>query len=286
MRGVCPAVMQFDFYIFMRGRLKSLYRRALQKFDRLLPVSRYCRRASIDYWDIPQVPNEVLHNGVNVEQFSPDAAAGSAMRDRYGIGDAPVVLYVGRVCEQKGSDTLLDAYELLRARVPRARLVVAGPPGQFGRTEGIPLTSRISRAGGLYLGAVDESDLSAMYNMSDVFVMPTREFEMFGMAAAEAQACGKPVVCTRHGGLVEVVSERSGRYFTPGDATELAGALEELLVNRRLCQELASEARRNAMQFAWPVIVDRLDRIYCEVTGREVSGREVIRHIDTEAAPA
>ena len=273
MRGVCPTVMQYDFYIFMRGRLKSLYRRALRKFDRLLPVSQYCRRAAVEYWDIPQVPDQVLYNGVNVEQFSPDPAAGSAMRARYGIGDAPVMLYVGRVCEQKGTDTLLDAYELLHARVPSARLVIAGPPGQFGRTEGIPLTSRIDQVGGLYLGAVDESDLSAVYNMCDVFVMPTREYEMFGMAAAEAQACGKPVVCTRHGGLVEVVSECSGRYFTPGDAAELAGTLEALLTDRATYRELAREARRNAMQFAWPVIVDRLDRIYYEITGREVAGQ-------------
>jgi glycosyltransferase involved in cell wall biosynthesis len=281
MRGICPTVLQYDYYIFMRGRLKGLYRRALRKFDRLLPVSRYCRRAAIDYWDIPQVPNEVLYNGVNAEQFSPDPAAGSAMRARFGIGDAPVMLYVGRVCEQKGTDTLLGAYELLRARVPRARLVVAGPPGQFGLTGGIPLTSRIEQAGGLYLGAVDESDLSAVYNMCDVFVMPTREYEMFGMAAAEAQACGKPVVCTRHGGLVEVISERSGRYFTPGDAHELAGTLEALLTDRATYQELAFEARRNAMRFAWPVIVDRLDRIYGEITGREVTAQ-----MDVKAAQA
>jgi glycosyltransferase involved in cell wall biosynthesis len=277
MRGFCPTVLQYDYYIFMRGRLKGLYRRALRKFDRLLPVSRYCRRAAMDYWDIPQVPNEVLYNGVNVEQFSPDPAAGLAMRARYGIGDAPVMLYVGRVCEQKGTDTLLGAYELLRARVPRARLVVAGPPGQFGLTEGIPLTSRIEQVGGLYLGAVDESDLSAVYNMCDVFVMPTREYEMFGMAAAEAQACGKPVVCARHGGLVEVISERSGRYFTPGDAAELAGTLEELLTGRAMYQELACEARRNAMRFAWPVIVNRLDRIYGEITGREITAQMEVK---------
>ena len=277
MRGICPTVLQYDYYIFMRGRLKGLYRRALRQFDRLLPVSRYCRRAATDYWNIPEAPNEVLYNGVNAEQFSPDPAAGSAMRARYGIGDAPVILYVGRVCEQKGTDTLLGAYELLRARVPRARLVVAGPPAQFGLTEGIPLTSRIEQVGGLYLGAVDESDLSAVYNMCDVFVMPTRECEMFGMAAAEAQACGKPVVCTRHGGLVEVISERSGRYFAPGDAAELAGKLEELLTDRAMYQELACEARRNAMRFAWPVIVDRLDRIYGDITGREVTAQTEVK---------
>jgi glycosyltransferase involved in cell wall biosynthesis len=281
MRGLCPAVLQYDYYIFMRGRLKGLYRRALRKFDRLLPVSRYCRRAATDYWEIPDAPNDVLYNGVNAEQFSPDPAAGSAMRARYGIGDAPVMLYVGRVCEQKGTDTLVAAYELLRARMPLVRLVVAGPPGQFGLTEGIPLTSRIEQAGGLYLGAVDESELSAVYNMCDVFVMPTRDYEMFGMAAAEAQACGKPVVCTRHGGLVEVVSERTGRYFPPGDAAELAGTLEGLLTDRELYRELAREARRNAMQFAWPVIVDRLDRIYGEITGREIPSQ-----MDVKAAQA
>src|SRR5260370_27095045 len=104
---------------------------------------------------------------------------------------------------------------------------------------------------------------------------------MWGGAAGGARGWGKPVFCPRHGGLIEVVSERSGRYFTPGDAAELACTLEGLLADRAVYQELAFEARRNAMRFAWPVIVDRLDRIYCEVTGREVTGQ-----MDAEAVQA
>ena len=268
LHGACRSVMQFDFYIFLRGRAKALYRHALRKFDRLLPVSRYCARSAIEYWNTADVPSEVLYNGVNVEQFAPDPAAGAAMRARCGVGDAPVALYVGRVCEQKGTDTLLSAHQLLRARMPQARLVVAGPPGQFGRTDGTPLTARIAEVGGLYLGAVDESDLSAVYNMCDVFVMPTREYEMFGMAAAEAQACGKPVISTRHGGLVEVVSEASGAYFNPGDAAELARKLELLLTDHALYRQLAGAARTNAMRFAWPGIIGQIDRIYREITGQ------------------
>ena len=68
------------------------------------------------------------------------------------------------------------------------------------------LTRRISEVGGIYLGPVQEKDLAATYNLCDVFVMPTRSIEMFGMAALEAQACGKPVVCSQHGGLPEVIS--------------------------------------------------------------------------------
>jgi len=265
MGGLCRTVMQYDFYIYMRGKMRRFYRHALRKFDRLLPVSKYCRNMATAYWNIADMPGEVLYNGVNIEQFSPDPAAGAVMRSRHGIGDAPVLLYVGRVCEQKGTDTLVGAYELLRARMPRARLVVAGPPEQFGRTGDTPLTSLITQAGGLYLGALDECDLRAVYNMCDVFIMPTREYEMFGMAAAEAQACGKPVVCTRHGGLVEVVSERSGMYFKPGDIGELANTLELLLRDRGLYDKIAVAARESAMRFAWPIIVEQLDRIYREL---------------------
>ena len=64
--------------------------------------------------------------------------------------------------------------------------------------------------GDLYLRAIEESQLNAIYNLADVFVMPTRACEMFGMAAVEAQACGRPVVSRDAGGLKEVLLSNRG----------------------------------------------------------------------------
>src|SRR5207249_2748356 len=141
--------------------------------------------------------------------------------------------YVGRVCHQKGTDTLLAAYSHASALRERCQLVIAGPIGQFGMS-GDPENwrERIKEAGGTYLGPVQERDLAATYNMASVFILPTRHLEMFGMAAVEAQACGKPVVTTAHGGLFETVSSDSGVHVKPGDSGALALAALRLFDDR------------------------------------------------------
>jgi glycosyltransferase involved in cell wall biosynthesis len=103
----------------------------------------------------------------------------------------------------------------------------------------------------MYLGPVQEKDLAATYNSCDVFVMPTRNVEMFGMAALEAQACGKPVVCSNQGGLVEVISPKSGLFFPVGNAEMLAEYLQQLLEDAELYKSKAAASRPNALRFSW-----------------------------------
>lgn len=258
-------VLSYDYFLWRGARHPAGYwlcRTALRRFEILLPVSDFCRSESLRYWCLPANAARVLNNGVNLEQFRPDQQAGRRMRAQLGTGADPVILYVGRVCEQKGTDLLLAAYRELRSRIPRLRLVVAGPPDRFAQPNGNLLTEQIAREGGIYLGAVEEYQLAALYNSCDVFVMPTREDEMFGMAALEAQACGKPVVCSRHGGLVESVSEKSGRFFPCGDAGALATQLEHLLRSDKTLEQHSLAARAHAEQFGWLRVAEQLDEIY------------------------
>jgi glycosyltransferase involved in cell wall biosynthesis len=129
-----------------------------------------------------------------------------------------MILYVGRLCEQKGTDLLIAAYRMLKRP---AALVVAGPCEQFGQTQLSALVAQIQEAGGIYLPPLDDADMPGIYNACDIFAMPTRELEMFGMAAVEAQACGKPVVASDHGGLRETVPQTAGTRFRTGDASGL-----------------------------------------------------------------
>ena len=263
----CTKFLSYDYFVFRRGKKTPLfwwYRNALRKFTCLLPVSEYCCYGSRLYWNLESVPIRVVHNGVNLEQFRPDPAQGTAKKRALNLEGTRIVLYVGRVCEQKGTDVLIDAYLKLKQECSDVRLVVTGPPGKFGELGETALTRRISESGGLYLGAVHEQDLASIYNIADVFVMPTREIEMFGMAAVEAQACGKPVVASQHGALPEVISKRSGRFFPVGDPIALADQLLLLLRDPGLYSSLAEAARENATRFAWPRIADQLEATYSQ----------------------
>jgi len=258
-------LLSFDYFIFRRGKKTPLfwwYRSALRKFSWLLPVSEYCLRGYQAYWGSNGAPIRILYNGVNLEQFSPDPASGQARKRALGIEKKRVILYVGRVCQQKGTDLLIDAFQQLRRRFPNVYLVVAGPAEQFGNSGHTDLTRRISEIGGLYLGPVQEKDLAATYNLCDIFVMPTRSIEMFGMAALEAQACGKPVVCSNHGGLPEVISPKSGLFFPVGNAEALADSLSQFFQNADLYRSKTEAARPNALRFGWPRIINDLENTY------------------------
>lgn len=263
-RGLADVVaISFDYYVFRRGRgtpWGPLYRRLLKAFDLLLPCSEHCRDEASRYWDIDPARMQVLFNGVSLEQFAPDPAAGESERCAAGL-EGPVLLYVGRVCEQKGSHVLLEAYRRARARGLDAALVVAGPIGQFGRSDDGAWSRRIAEVGGRYLGPVEEERLAGVYNMATALVMPTIAFEMFGMAAVEAQACAVPVVASDHGGLRETVPDGSGLRFAPGDAEGLARRMEEIVRDEALRARLSRGAVLNASRFSWERICDDFERL-------------------------
>jgi glycosyltransferase involved in cell wall biosynthesis len=258
-------VLSYDYFAFRGGRatpLYHVYKHVLRRFDLLLPCSSYCLQESQNFWRLPDSKLRVLYNGVNTQQFQPDPAAAARERKNLGINKR-VVLYVGRVCEQKGSDILLRAIEILNQRRTDIQLVIAGPIGQFGlKDDSQRWINRIHDVGGLYLGAVEESRLAAVYNLADVFVMPTRVMEMFGMAAAEAQACGKPVVASDCGGLREVVPTDCGARFPVGDANKLAEEIEKLLDDPARYAACAANAVRNAARYDWAAICDTLETLY------------------------
>jgi len=265
-RGInAKTVLSFDYFIFRRGKQNPFfpwYQRALRSFSSLLPVSDYCRRESAAYWSIPEDRMQVLYNGVSLQQFYPDAAAAAGRRAALGVGDEFVLVYVGRVCKQKGTDLLVDAYARLRAEGRKIRLVIAGPIGQFGQEGSDEITNKLKANQGLYLGPVDEAVLPSVYNMADVFVLPTRDNEMFGMAAIEAQACGRPVVCSNHGGLPEVVDRSSGLLFRTGDLDDLTQQLRLLMDNAAMRQQFSEAAVSNARRFAWESITKELGEVY------------------------
>ncbi len=264
--GLGPTVLSCDYpfepwrrFAHLRRTSKAVWRQCLLSCDRIAPVSGYCLDIYRDYWDLPGSKWALIPNGVDCGRFRPDATLRAQWRARLGIDGRPMVLYVGRLCEQKGTDLLIAAYCMLRRP---AALVVAGPCEQFGETQLSPLAAQVHEAGGVHVPPLDDADMPAIYNACDIFVMPTRELEMFGMAAVEAQACGKPVVASDHGGLRETVPESAGMRFRTGDAADLATHLETLLEDpERLCT-LAAGARQNAAQYDWPCIAARCREVY------------------------
>jgi glycosyltransferase involved in cell wall biosynthesis len=267
--ALAPAVLSCDYHFepwrrfrYLRTATRTIWRRCLLACDRVAPVSNYCREMYQQYWDLPEHKLAPIPNGVDCARFHPDARLRAEWRKRLGVDDRPVILYVGRLCEQKGTDLLIAAYRMLRQP---AALVVAGPCGQFGEAQMDALAVEVRKTGGIYLPPLDDADMPGIYNAGDIFVMPTRELEMFGMAAVEAQACGKPVIASDHGGLRETVPESAGVRFKTGDGADLAAHFETLLGNPDLRFHKGAGALVNAARYDWPRIVERCEEVYASL---------------------
>ena len=201
----------------------------------------------------------VVHPGVNLDVFRP-ADGRCAARRRLGLPpDGVVLLFAGRIQPLKGPDILLHAVRELVDADPslRERLVVpivGGPSGS-----GLARPERMQKLAGR-LGIADlvwfrppvaQGRLADWYRAATVLVMPSYS-ESFGLVAAEAQACGTPVVDAAVGGLPVVVREGETGYLVGGhDPAEYAVALRRFCDHPALSERLGEAAHRHAAGFGW-----------------------------------
>lgn len=165
----------------------------------------------------------VVQNGVDVQRFVPGDRA--AARRVLGLdAGAPLAICVGRLNEQKGTRTAVDAWAAVRAAVPDARLHLVGD-GPLG-----PELAARAAPGVSLVGPV--LDVRPWYAAADVVVLPSAWGEAMALTPLEAMASGRSVVASDVRGVRESLPPGGGRVVPPGDATALAAALAERLGGR------------------------------------------------------
>jgi glycosyltransferase involved in cell wall biosynthesis len=131
-------------------------------------------------------------------------------------------LFVGRLSPEKGVSTLLKSWERLSGG-PTLHIVGEGPEQERLAAQ----ASKSGLSGVTFRGRLSREETIAAVRSSRFLVVPSEWYEGFPMCIAEAMACGTPVVCSRLGGMAEVVDElRTGLHFTPGDPADLAAKVD------------------------------------------------------------
>jgi glycosyltransferase involved in cell wall biosynthesis len=181
---------------------------------------------------------------------TPTSEDAGRVRRRLGIGDGPLVLYVGKLSPGKGTPVLLEALDRIRAAVPGVRFAFAGK-GE------LPLPSRDDVHA---LGAIAHATLFPLYRAADVVVVPSVWPEPLSRVLVEAMHFGRPVVATAVGGSAEAVeSGVTGLLVRKGDPSSLADAIVALLRDPARRETMGAAAReRVANVLAEDKIVESL----------------------------
>ncbi|MER6712967.1 glycosyltransferase family 4 protein [Streptomyces sp. NPDC000877] len=190
-----------------------------------------------------------LAPGVDADVFQGSEAAGARVRERYGLGDRPVVLCAARLVPRKGQDTLIRALRRVRRSVPGAVLLLVGD-GPYARAlHRLAVRERVADAV-VFAGGHPHEDMPGFYAAAQVFAMPCRtrraglEVEGLGIVFLEASAAGLPVVVGDSGGAPDTVRDGETGYLVDGhDVRALADRLALLLGRAELARDMGRKGR-------------------------------------------
>ncbi len=212
----------------------------------------------------PGVDHDVFHPGDRTEA-----------RRRLGFGEERIVLYVGRIQAHKGTDVAVRSLGhvpeyLSDGSGPTVLHIVGGASGSDGEeelsrcrdtTELLGIRDRVR-----FLDPVPHEDLADHYRSADVVVVPSRS-ESFGLVAAEAQACGTPVVAANTGGLPYVIDvAESGLLVDDHDPEAFASAITAILGHPGFAARLSRGAVAFSQKFSWDATATRLLELYDGIT--------------------
>ena len=246
-----------------------------------LPFIRRCDRTIANSHNTAQLAREA---GVSAQRLrivcpgtdmpQPDQEGANRFRRSHKLGNAPLLLSVGRLTVRKGlSDFVRKSFPDIVRQFPDAILVVIGDEAQdaLHRSAGsgrdvVLQAAEMSKVIPYIrlLGPCSESMLNDAYEAADVLVFPVLkvpgDVEGFGMVAIEAAAHGTPTVAFAAGGVPDAVAERvSGSLIAPGDYGEFATAVRHWL-DLRSNGDISISCREFASRFAWPRFGEQLRR--------------------------
>ncbi len=242
-----PFVTTFHGTYSAGNAFKRLYNAVMVWGDPTIATSEFIARHIMQTYKVPVDRLRLVPNGIDLEKFSPERVQPHRMlqlaKDWRLPDGVPVILLPGRLTRWKGQTVLIEALTLLK----RTDIICVLAGSDQGRSDYRQELERLVTGQGLQ-GHVrivgDCTDMPAAYMLADVVVSASTEPEAFGRVAVEAQAMGRPIIATDHGGSREtVLPGETGWLVKPGDPVSLATALADAI-------DLPTEARLRIAEVA------------------------------------
>jgi len=250
-------VTVYDIYPYIAPGNFPPYRRfitwlnmlGVRRADKIIAISKFTKNELIAHLGIPPSKIEVVYPGVDPGHFKA-SADGWRIREKYGLGKRPLVLYVGSEEPRQNLDTLFRALTLVKEK-RKFLFVKVGMPGWPSGRENMLLQLR--KYGLLpdtaVLDYVPDEDMPLLYRTADILVYPC-EYAGFGLPPLEAMACGCPVLTTDAASLPEAVGDAAIKV-PPSDPSKFASSILTLLGNSKLRDALRRKGLKQAKKFNW-----------------------------------
>lgn len=255
---------------------------AIEQAAQITAVSDYIKKTVVNRFPRAESKLSVLYSGVDLESFKPvwteeGESKRKELRDKYGIQDKKVILFVGRLSKTKGPHLLIQAMEELAGKHNDAVLVIVG--GKWfsdNRINGYvnmlydlakPLEDHI-----IFTKYIPSSDIPDMFLMADVFICSSQWNEPLARVHYEAMAAGIPVITTNRGGNAEVVIHGFNGFLINHyqNPNHFAKAVDYIFSNQGHAQLMAQTGRKLIeLNFCFQHVYERLEKVYDQALKEE-----------------
>jgi glycosyltransferase involved in cell wall biosynthesis len=244
---------------------KYIEHKVYARAQHVITLSHYMKRILVETYAFPEEHISVIPGGVNTDQFKSTLSRGEARR-RLGLTlDRPIILTVRRLEARMGLHNLIDAMgEVVRAQSD-ALLLIAGKGPLRNELEQHIVAKHLS-ANIRTLGAVTDEALPLLYQAADFSIVPTINYEGFGLILLESLASGTPVLGTPVGAIPEVLAPLSQSLLLENTSPRhIAEGIGEVLSGRRKLPSTEACERYAIENYAWPIIASNVHAVYGSV---------------------
>lgn len=260
----CPDTVRERTKIWLELTLRP----SCQRADMIVTISEFSKREIIRYLDIVPEKIVVMPCAADHTRFRADISEVQIenVKKKYGFS-GEYFLYLGTIEPRKNIQRIIDAYAGLKKKYRDApRLVLAGGKGWkcdsvYESVRELHMPKDI-----LFTGYVSEEDAPPLMAGAKAFLFPSL-YEGFGIPVIEAMACGTPVITSNTSSLPEVAGD-AGLLVDPYSEEEMSRAMEKLMLDEGLCQELSAKGVDRARRFTWEHSAGILRDVYRELEDR------------------
>ncbi len=254
---------------FVARPVVKTWMRSVYAHDELIVIpSRRIRDIMLSYGIDKEYA--VIPTGVDERIFYPRPEKGKAYRQELdelwpGVAECPLLVYVGRISQEKNLEMLADAMRRVFAEEPDVYLAMVGDGPRKAEIQQMFLRKGLKDRV-IWTGLVPREELPIIYSAADLFVFPSVT-ETQGLVTIEAMLCGTPVVGVNKMGTAEIMEGDTGGLLAEDDARDFARQIHKLLGDPSLRAEKAAQALEHAQRWTIGHLCDEMEELYLRIFG-------------------